>query len=77
MKKALHILNGNFGFFDPKKAKSSFNLFKWIKKTLKTLGVSYVDPCCPAQTDSLPVKYNQDASQLEFYNPTTEAWEAI
>lgn len=77
MKKVLHILNGNLGFFEPKGAKNAFDMFKWLKKQLKSLGVSFVDPCCPADTENLPVRYNQDLGQVEFYNPTTQAWEAV
>lgn len=58
-----------------------FSLDKWFKKLLTRYHVAFEDDCCtglvsPNGTDvtDLPIRYNQTAAKLQFYNPSTKLW---
>lgn len=59
-----------------------FSLSKFLKKMLDRYKIAYEDDCCNVDTPTdertaLPVRYNGVEAQLEFYNPETDAWEAV
>ena len=54
-----------------------FDLQKWIKRALNWLHITYVDPCCDAEKNEVPVRYNKDNQNLEMYNIGTDSWVAI
>lgn len=63
-----YIPTGQIKSYAQKLAKTSmFSLEGWLKKTLNSFNVPNVDPCCPADTTTLPVRYNDDINQLEYY----------
>lgn len=66
---------------DNKDAAGLFSLSKWFKKMLTRLHIAYADDCCtpnasPNGTDltNLSIRYNQTATKLQYYNPTTKLW---
>lgn len=58
--------------------KQNFDLDKFIKTSLGTLNVAFIDDCCADATlDALvPTRYNVTTGTIERYNPTTDAWVA-
>lgn len=62
----------------PKSNKSSFvgleSLNNIIKKILTYFKVSYIDPCCPAELDNRPVKYNKTLGVLQYLDSDNTTW---
>ena len=76
-KKTLHLLSGYFGFFSSNERGTNFNLFKWLKKSLISLGVPIHDVCCKADLENRPVRYNEVTSAMERLDSVTNTWIAI
>lgn len=34
----------------------------------------FVDTCCTSDPTNLPIRYNQTAAKLQYFNPTTQLW---
>lgn len=64
MRKKLHLKNDSFFFEDRNKTPvNGFNMYKWVIKTLRSLGVPVQDPCCPPIDDIVPLGFNRATGQ--------------
>jgi hypothetical protein len=58
------------------KAGNEISLTNWLKRSLKYLGLPYVDPCCGPR-HKVPVSYNTNTKQLQIWNSSTNQFETF
>lgn len=55
------------------KAKNEISLTNWLKRSLKYLGLPYVDPCCDPR-DNVPVSFNTDTDKYQEWDSANQEW---
>lgn len=58
------------------KAGNEISLTNWLKRSLKYLGLPYVDPCCNPR-NNVPISFNTDTEQLQVWNSSTNQFETF
>lgn len=55
------------------KAGNEISLTNWLKRSLKYLGLPYVDPCCDPR-DNVPISFNTDTDKYQEWDSANQEW---